>query len=69
MFLSLLIRNRVVLPALCLALLDRDGNVIAPPEYSRIQVPFADRYVLYTGWTQTIDGSHVKIPLTEKLKK
>lgn len=39
------------------ALLDKDGNVVAPPEYSRIQVPFEDRYVLYKGWALVIDGA------------
>jgi hypothetical protein len=38
------------------SLWDREGRQIAPPEYSTIQVPFEDRYVLYKGSRQFMGG-------------
>lgn len=38
------------------SLWDQGGNQIAPPEYSTIQVPFEDRYVLYQGSRDCLGG-------------
>jgi len=38
------------------SLWDQEGNQIVPPEYSTIQVPFEDRYVLYKGSRDCLGG-------------